>query len=86
MNRTGPVKRVTIWSRDIKRSLALYRGLPGLEIVEDKTLASPAILGMAGYQDGRMRMAHLAPARLCQADRQPEDARGPLFGDDLPRP
>lgn len=62
MSRTGPVKRVTIWVRDIERSLALYRDLLGLEIVEDKTLSGPAIMGMVGYQDGRMRMVHLAPA------------------------
>lgn len=62
MSRTGPVKRVTIWVRDIERSLALYRDLLGLEIIEDKTLSGPAIMGMAGYQDGRLRIVHLAPA------------------------
>lgn len=62
MNRTGPVKRVTIWVRDIDRSLALYRDLLGLEIIEDKTIAGPAIMGMVGYQDGSVRMVHLAPS------------------------
>ncbi|MGD9597491.1 MAG: VOC family protein [Steroidobacteraceae bacterium] len=62
MSRTGPVKRITIWVRDIDRSLALYRDLLGLEVVEDKSLAGPAIMGMAGYRDGRIRMVHLAPA------------------------
>ncbi len=61
MSRTGPVKRVTIWVRDIERSLALYRDLLGLAVIEDKTLAGPAIMGMAGYQDGQLRMVHLAP-------------------------
>ena len=61
MSRTGPVKRVTIWVRDIERSLALYRDLLGLEVIEDKTLAGPAIAGMVGYQDATMRMVHLAP-------------------------
>lgn len=62
MNRTGPVQRVTIWVRDIDRSLALYRDLLGLGIVEDKTLSGPAIMRMAGYRDGSLRMVHLAPA------------------------
>lgn len=62
MNRTGPVQRVTIWVRDMERSLALYRDLLGLDIVEDKTLSGPAIMGMAGYRDGQLRMVHLAPA------------------------
>lgn len=62
MNRTGPVKRVTIWVRDIERSLALYRDLLGLEVIEDKTLAGPAIAGMVGYQDATMRMVHVGPS------------------------
>lgn len=62
MSRTGPVKRVTIWVRDLERSLALYRDLLGLEIIEDKTLSGPAIARMVGFEDCRMRMVHLAPA------------------------
>lgn len=62
MSRTGPVKRVTIWVRDIERSLALYRDLLGLAVVEDKTLAGPTIARMVGYEDARLRMVHLAPA------------------------
>lgn len=61
MSRTGPVKRVTIWVRDIERSLALYRDLLGLGVIEDKTLAGQAIAGMVGYQDATLRMVHLAP-------------------------
>ena len=62
MSRTGPVKRITIWVRDIERSLALYRDLLGFEVIEDKTLAGPAIMGMVGYLDGHLRMVHLASA------------------------
>src|SRR5690606_5342623 len=58
--RTGPVKRVTIWVRDIERSLSLYRDILGLEVVEDKTMTGPYMARMVGYEDGRLRIVHLA--------------------------
>jgi catechol 2,3-dioxygenase-like lactoylglutathione lyase family enzyme len=62
--RTGPVKRVTIWVRDIERSLALYRDILGLEVLEEKTIAGPYMAQMIGYEDGRLHIVHLA-ARGC---------------------
>jgi catechol 2,3-dioxygenase-like lactoylglutathione lyase family enzyme len=58
-SRTSPVKRVTIWVRDIERSLALYRDVLGLEVIEDKTIGGPYVTRMIGYEDGRLRVVHL---------------------------
>lgn len=57
--RTGPVKRATIWVRDIGRSLALYRDVLGLEVVERKEISGPQLAGMVGYADARLSIAHL---------------------------
>lgn len=62
--RTGPVKRVTIWVRDIERSLDLYRDVLGLGVIEDKTIGGPYVTRMIGYEDGRLRIVHLG-ARDC---------------------
>lgn len=59
---TGPLKRVTIWVRDVEASLALYRDVIGLDVIEDKTLSGPAIAAMVGLKDATMRIVHLAPA------------------------
>lgn len=51
--------RTAIFCRDIDKSLALYRDLLGLTIVDDKTLAGPAIGRMVGLETCRLRIVHL---------------------------
>jgi catechol 2,3-dioxygenase-like lactoylglutathione lyase family enzyme len=53
------LKRTTLWVRDIERSLAFYRDVIGLEVLERKELSGPAIASLVGFQDGRLRIAHL---------------------------
>jgi catechol 2,3-dioxygenase-like lactoylglutathione lyase family enzyme len=60
MNLTSPVKRVTIWVRDLERSLAVYHGILGLTVVEEKVLEGPAIAAMVNLRTCRLRIAHLA--------------------------
>jgi catechol 2,3-dioxygenase-like lactoylglutathione lyase family enzyme len=57
---TGPVKRVTLWVRDAEASLAIYRDVLGLTVIEDKTISGPAIAAMVGLQNTRLRIVHLA--------------------------
>jgi len=56
----GPVKRVTLWVRDIEASLALYRDLLGLEVIEDKVLEGAALASLLGLEAGRLRIVHLS--------------------------
>lgn len=60
MSLTGPVKRVTLWCRDAERSLALYRDILGLTVIEDKVVSGEAIARLAGLRDCTMRIVHLA--------------------------
>lgn len=53
------LKRVTLWVRELERSLELYRDVLGLVILEEKTLAGPAIAAMVGLEQARLRIAHL---------------------------
>ncbi|MBP01574.1 MAG: hypothetical protein CMM25_02030 [Rhodospirillaceae bacterium] len=55
----SPVKRTTIFCRNIKRSLALYRDILGFVVVEDKTVAGPSIAKMVGLDDCQMHICHL---------------------------
>lgn len=57
--RTSPVKRTTIFCRDIERSLALYRDILGFKVAEDKTVAGPAMAKMIGLDDCSMHICHL---------------------------
>lgn len=57
----GPLKRVTLWVRDVEASLAVYRGALGLAVLEDKQLAGPAIARMIGLEQARLRIVHLGP-------------------------
>jgi catechol 2,3-dioxygenase-like lactoylglutathione lyase family enzyme len=92
MNRTGPVKRVTVWCRDAERSLRLYRDILGLTVLEDKVVSGPEIARLAGLRDCRLRIIHLASGdstcgwiglyELSQADPMPE-ARAVPRGDRL---
>lgn len=60
MSRVGPVKRVTLWVRDVEASLVLYRDLLGLCVIEDKLLEGPAVASLLGLDAGRLRIVHLA--------------------------
>lgn len=55
----GPLKRVTLWVRDIDASLALYRDALGLVVLEDKQLSGPQIARMVGLEQAQLRIVHL---------------------------
>lgn len=57
--RTSPVKRTTIFCRDIEKSLALYRDVLKLRVVDDKTIKGLAMARMIGLDDCTMRIVHL---------------------------
>jgi len=53
------LKRVTLWVRDLERSLALYRDILELSVIEEKTLQGAAIARMVGLEEARLRIVHL---------------------------
>ena len=57
-----PLKRVTLWVRSLERSLALYRDVHGLEVLEEKQLQGAAIARMVGLDEASLRIAHLGRA------------------------
>ena len=58
-DRTSPLKRATIFCRDIEKSLSLYRDILGFTVAEDKTVAGPAMAKMIGLDDCSMHICHL---------------------------
>jgi catechol 2,3-dioxygenase-like lactoylglutathione lyase family enzyme len=58
--RAGPVKRVTLWVRDVEAALRVYRDALGLAVVEDKALAGASIARMVGLEQASLRIVHLA--------------------------
>jgi catechol 2,3-dioxygenase-like lactoylglutathione lyase family enzyme len=56
----GPVKRVTLWVRDVEAALRVYRDALGLEVIEDKVLAGTSIARMVGLSQAALRIVHLA--------------------------
>lgn len=46
MSGVGPLKRLTLWVRDAEASLALYRDLLGLEVIEDTLLEGVAVTNL----------------------------------------
>ncbi len=58
-DRTSPLKRATIFCRDIEKSLALYRDILGFTVAEDKTVAGPAMAKMISLDDCSMHICHL---------------------------
>lgn len=54
-----PLKRVTLWVRNLERSLALYRDVLGLSVLEEKQLAGAAIARMVGLEEATLRIVHL---------------------------
>lgn len=57
----GPLKRITLWVRDIEASLAVYRDALGLSVLEDKRLEGPQIARMVGLEQAQLRIVHLGP-------------------------
>ena len=62
MNLTSPLKRMTIFNRDMEASLALYRDILGFTVIEDKTITGPAMANMIGLDDCTMHICHLQAA------------------------
>jgi len=61
MNRTGPLARASIFVRDTEASLALYRDILRLDIIDTRELKGPDLgkmLGLAG--DIELRVTYLA--------------------------
>ena len=60
MTAVSPLKRATIFCRDIEASLALYRDILGFDVAEDKLVEGSAMGAMIGYPQGvKMRIVHL---------------------------
>jgi catechol 2,3-dioxygenase-like lactoylglutathione lyase family enzyme len=59
MSGAGPLQRVTLWVRDADASLALYRDLLGLPVLEDKVVPGPYLGRMVGYEQAGLRIVHL---------------------------
>lgn len=59
MNLTSPLKRMTIFNRDMEASLALYRDILGFTVIEDKLISGPAMANMIGLEDCSMHICHL---------------------------
>lgn len=62
MNLTSPLKRMTIFNRDMQASLALYRDILGFDVIEDKLIKGPAMAKMIGLEDCSMHICHLQAA------------------------
>lgn len=76
---TSPVRRTTIFCRDMERSLGCYRDILKLEVIEDKRVSGPAIASMMGLADCTIRIVHL------QSGRSPDGLVG-LYGIEEGRP
>lgn len=60
MNQTGPLARASIFVRDTSASLALYRDVLGLDVVDARELAGPGIGAMLGLGDCTIRVTYLS--------------------------
>jgi catechol 2,3-dioxygenase-like lactoylglutathione lyase family enzyme len=58
--RVSPVKRVSIFCRDIEKSLALYRDILGMVVIEDKTVKGPFIGKLINLPSCTMRIIYLS--------------------------
>ncbi len=59
-SRVSPVKRVSIFCRDIDKSLALYRDILGMKIIEDKKISGPFIGKLVNLPTCTMRIVYLS--------------------------
>jgi len=55
----SPVKRTTIFCKNIDKSLSLYRDILGFSIIEDKVVSGTSIAKMVGLEDCSMHICHL---------------------------
>ncbi|MDX2222064.1 MAG: VOC family protein [Rhodospirillaceae bacterium] len=55
----SPVKRVSIFCRDLDKSLAFYRDILGMKIIEDKTVSGPFIGKLVNLASCTMRIVYL---------------------------
>jgi catechol 2,3-dioxygenase-like lactoylglutathione lyase family enzyme len=62
-NRTTPLKRMTIFCKNIERSLALYRDILGFTVAEEKSVSGPAMGQMIGVGACTLRIVHLQSER-----------------------
>ncbi|MBM3502397.1 MAG: VOC family protein [Alphaproteobacteria bacterium] len=79
MNRVSPLQRVSVFVRDTERSLALYRDVLGLTVVDTRSLQGPVIAKMLGLKDCKIRVTYLTSENS-------EIARVGLFEVSDPRP
>ena len=56
----SPVKRTTIFCKNIEKSLSLYKDLLGFEIEEDKIISGKEIGKMIGLDECKMHICHLS--------------------------
>jgi catechol 2,3-dioxygenase-like lactoylglutathione lyase family enzyme len=58
--RVSPVKRVSIFCKDLEKSLALYRDILGMVVIEDKTVQGPFIGKLINLPSCTMRIVYLS--------------------------
>jgi catechol 2,3-dioxygenase-like lactoylglutathione lyase family enzyme len=58
--RVSPVKRVSIFCRSVEKSLALYRDILGMTVIEDKTVSGPFIGRLINLPSCTMRIVYLS--------------------------
>ncbi len=58
--RVSPVKRVSIFCKDLEKSLALYRDILGMVVIEDKTVSGPFIGKLINLPQCTMRIVYLS--------------------------
>jgi len=55
----SPVTRVSLFPRDFERSFSFYRDAIGFTVVQDKSLAGPAVGRLVGLADCTLRVVYL---------------------------
>ena len=51
MNLTSPIRRVTIFCRNIEKSLRLYRDILGFTVIEEKTIQTQEFSNLMKIED-----------------------------------
>jgi catechol 2,3-dioxygenase-like lactoylglutathione lyase family enzyme len=59
-SRVSPVKRVSIFCRDLGKSLALYRDILGMKVIEEKTVQGPFMGKLVNLPSCTMRIVFLS--------------------------
>mgnify|MGYP000677845273 FL=1 len=59
-SRVSPVKRVSIFCRDLEKSLALYRDILGMTVIEEKQVQGPFIGKLLNLPSCTMRIVFLS--------------------------